>query len=110
MEFHSENRRSFKTRVRDIDGQLLNRTTYKANLTILVCYFNNKRRAHRIGWPAKFNLDSIEYCVNGKRHRLNGPAVIKSNGIVGYYVNGTQYTEEEYPKAVLNYNLKQMLG
>jgi hypothetical protein len=37
--------------------------------------------------------------TNGKPHRLTGPACIHSNGTLEYYVEGNQYTKEEYEKA-----------
>jgi hypothetical protein len=49
------------------------------------------------------------YGLGDKRHRIGGPALIYSSGTQEYWVGGIQYTEEQYPKAVLEYKLKQLV-
>ena len=44
------------------------------------------------------------YCVNGKCHRTDGPAIEYSNGKKFWYINGTQYTEDEYNTQIYLYN------
>ena len=36
------------------------------------------------------------YIIENKWHRLDGPALIRSNGVDGYYINDKQLTEEEF--------------
>ena len=46
-----------------------------------------------------------EWWKDGQCHRLNGPAVEKSNGEKCWYIEGKKYTEEEWKKlsfAILN--------
>jgi hypothetical protein len=69
----------------DIDGQVLTKITDIHNEIV---YRNTK----------------------GDWHRIGGPAVIRQNGYQFYYVDDIQYTKEQYPKAVLEYNLKQLVG
>jgi hypothetical protein len=66
---------------------------------------------HNSEGPATIYPDGSQfYCVNGKIHRLDGPAYIWSDGTKQYYVNNIEYTKEEYPQAVLEYKLKQLVG
>lgn len=48
--------------------------------------------------------------LNGRLHRIDGPAKIYGNGYQEYWVTGTKYTEQEYPKAVFEFKLKQCIG
>jgi hypothetical protein len=69
----------------DTDGQVLIKTINKYGTTV---YRNNKCQLHRLG----------------------GPAIIRSNGTQFYYVDGIEYTKEQYPQAVVEYKLKQLVG
>jgi hypothetical protein len=115
----------------DTDGQVLTKTTY-ANGTIH--YLNTKGQYHRIGGPAViypsgsqfywvngkrhrtdgpakiFGTGSQEYWVKGKLHRIEGPAIIHPDGFQFYYVDDVKYIKDEYPKAVVEYRLKQLVG
>jgi len=72
---------------------------------------------HRVDGPAYIRYDINankkieEYCVDGKIHRLNGPAVIQyaeDGNIIYevYYINGIEYTEENYHKELLKLKLQ----
>jgi hypothetical protein len=43
-------------------------------------------------------------------HRIDGPAYIDPDGYREYWVDDIQYTEEQYPKAIIEYKLKQLVG
>lgn len=55
-------------------------------------------RLHRINGPAIIRSNrSYAWYNHGKRHRLDGPAIIhKSDGHVEYWVNGNLITEYEH--------------
>ena len=36
------------------------------------------------------------YCIEDKAHRLDGPAVIRSNGLEEYWINNEYLTKEEF--------------
>ena len=62
-------------------------------------YLNGKR--HRLDGPAIiWNDGSKSWFVHGKRHRLDGPAIIRADGTKDWLVNGIQYTEEEFNNMV----------
>ena len=44
--------------------------------------------------------DRIEYRVDGKLHREDGPAIEHSDGSKEWWVNGVQFTEEEFKNLV----------
>lgn len=93
-----------KEQVIDTDGQIL-------TIQKIIEYVNSKGQYHRLGGPARIHPNEvIEYYVEGKLHRLDGPAVIWGNGLKFYYVDDVKFSEENYPKAVLNYKLKQLVG
>ena len=52
-------------------------------------YYKN-RVLHRDGdLPAVISArGDLEYWKNGKRHRDNGPAIIRKNGVCSWYING----------------------
>jgi hypothetical protein len=35
------------------------------------------------------------YC-NGKRHRLDGPAVVWPNGVVAWFIDGKEFTQKQF--------------
>ena len=81
----------------NIDGEfheLENNPTYIESaiklgydVEIDVWYINGK--LHRINGPAKkFSSGDKEWWVNGKRHREDGPAVEWSDGGIEWWVNG----------------------
>lgn len=42
--------------------------------------------------------------LNGDLHRTDGPAVERNDGYKEYWIQGKQYTEEEYKKKSLDNN------
>lgn len=52
---------------------------------------------HRLNEPARILKEGVEYWFNGKRHRLNGPAVTGSHVHSDqYWINGIRLTEREF--------------
>ena len=52
---------------------------------------------HREDGPAIIRPDGTKYwCKNGEYHREDGPAVIWPDGIKEWYLNGERYTEKEF--------------
>jgi len=62
-------------------------------------------KLHRVDGPACELADgSKAWFINGGLHRVDGPAVIMANGYKEWWMNGIQYTsEKEYAKAVEQY-------
>jgi len=51
---------------------------------------------HRVERPAVIQADGSErWYLHSKLHREDGPAVIWPSGIVGWYLNGKELTEDE---------------
>jgi hypothetical protein len=44
------------------------------------------------------------YCQDGKLHRLDGPAFIRSNGEKRYWIEGEEYTESKFSEKIQNLN------
>ena len=60
-------------------------------------------RQHRDGGPAVIWFDGEqEWHHNGKLHRLDGPAR-EWKTMERFFVNGVEYTAQQFPKAVANY-------
>lgn len=54
-------------------------------------------KLHRIGGPAVTWEDGIEeYWMNGKRHRTDGPAYVYPTGAKEYWLNGEEITYSEW--------------
>jgi hypothetical protein len=97
-----------QVQVIDTDGQIITKTTYDNGY---IEYRNTKDQNHRTDGPARIWPDGTQfYYVDGKLHRIDGSAIIRPNGTQFYYVDDIEYTEDEYPKAVLEYKLKQLVG
>jgi hypothetical protein len=78
-------------------------------------WYNELGQLHREGNPAVVFAEIVKvWYYYGKRHRLDGPAlVINSTTVyssVSYYIEGKKYTKEDYPQAVLQYKLRQLLN
>ena len=43
-----------------------------------------------------YDNGSKEWCLNGKLHREDGPAVERADGSKSWYLNGKELTEEEF--------------
>ena len=69
-------------------------------------------KLHRLDGPAIDYTDGYKaWWVDGKLHRLNGPAIERANGNKEWHVDGVELTEEEFnshPK-VCNYLFKLIL-
>ena len=65
-------------------------------------WVENKR--HRLDGPAvEHAYGGEEWWVDNKRHREDGPAVERANGSKEWWVDHEEFTEEEFPEAVLAY-------
>lgn len=54
-------------------------------------------KCHKIVWSDGHHK---EWWFEGKKHRLDGPAIEKANGRKIWYIEGKEYTEEEFNKYV----------
>jgi hypothetical protein len=64
---------------------------------------------HREDGPAlEWNNGRKEWHINGLRHREDGPA-IEGNNNKYWYINGKQYTENEYKYEMRSRKLKKLL-
>lgn len=76
-----------------------------------VWYLKSGSVYHRTDGPAVERLDGYKaWYLYGLRHRIDGPAIMYPNGQKYYWLNGTEYTEEHYLQAVIEYKLKQFIG
>lgn len=48
-------------------------------------------RLHAIGKPARVNQEGSVWMVNGKEHRVDGPAVENKNGSEEWWLNGKRH-------------------
>jgi hypothetical protein len=56
---------------------------------------------HRLDGPAvEYANGSKAWCQNGEPHRLDGPAVEWADGEKYWYIEGKEYTEEQFNKIV----------
>ena len=66
-------------------------------------YWYKEGKEHRTNGPAKVHPDGrfdTEWYKEGKRHRLDGPAVTWVSGAEFYYLNGKEYTKNEFDAAL----------
>lgn len=62
--------------------------------------------AHRVDGPAvEMNNGTKFWRINGKLHRLDGPAVEYFTGEKLWYVDGRQYSEKDFPTAIIMFSL-----
>lgn len=65
---------------------------------------NSDGKRHNIEGPAVVYPDgSYEYWLEGKLHNLNGPAVVRADGSTEYFVDGRSVTKIGYCKSVERY-------
>ena len=73
-------------------------------------FYDKHKRRHRLNKPAVENITGKAWYVNGKLHRLDGPAVEWNASIElnCWYIEGNEIEKERYPKKVEEYllNLK----
>jgi hypothetical protein len=70
-----------------------------------VRYYSDKalKKLHRTDGPAVISGGRYGYkqwWKDGVRHRTDGPAVEYAYGVEKYFLNGTEYTEQQYRKLV----------
>ena len=59
------------------------------------------KKRHRIDGPAVERADGIKaWYIDGKLHRLDGPAVEHANGAKYWYIDGKYHSEQEYRQIV----------
>jgi hypothetical protein len=59
--------------------------------------------------PAVICLDGTrEWHKHDKRHRETGPARIGSDGTQEWWIGGTQVSEADYPRALLEWKVRQV--
>ena len=70
---------------------------YKNDYKTIVYYKKNTSLVHNPYGPAIIYLDGSEiYCIDGKLHRLDGPAKISKGGQEEYYINGENINKKEF--------------
>jgi hypothetical protein len=58
-------------------------------------------KLHREDGPAiEYPNGTNKWYINGQPHREDGPAVEYSDGIKSWYLNGIKYTEEQFNKKI----------
>ena len=56
-------------------------------------------KLHRVDGPAfEYSNGYKEWYLNGKRHREDGPAIEGANGTKAWYLNGKQLTKKQHKK------------
>ena len=67
-------------------------------------------RCHRVDGPAIIRADGHqEWRVDGKLHRVDGPAIVHTNGTQSWWVDGKSVNEENFEEAVKLYHCRQVL-
>ena len=62
-------------------------------------YYNDKHELHRLDGPALVYSDGEKHWfLNGKRHKIDGPAIEYTNGHKEYYLNGFKYSFNEWDR------------
>ena len=59
-------------------------------------YWNSKGHLHREDGPAIEKYHVKSWYVNGKCHRVDGPAIEYTNGFKCWFINGRQYSFDEW--------------
>jgi hypothetical protein len=63
-------------------------------------WYNEEQELHRENEPAVVYIGGAKmYFVNGRKHREDGPAIDFKN-IKEWYIDGVQYSEEEFLRIV----------
>lgn len=69
-------------------------------------WYKNGKLDRKIG-PAIITESSECWYTENKLNRLDGPAIIYTNGSKQYYIEGVNYTKEEYNKIIENYTINE---
>lgn len=75
------------------DGIIINRNGVKITANIIDLGNGYKVTKWTDGWET--------YRLEGIKHREDGPAVIRNDGIKSYYLFGVAYSEEDYNQMIL---------
>jgi len=59
-------------------------------------YYDTSKQLHRVDGPAIESKDYKAWYVDGKLHRIDSPAVEYANGTKSWYIDGEEYSEEEF--------------
>lgn len=79
--------------------EILQTTCEVNSIGIKFWYLNGK--LHRLDGPAIEIADGTkQWYLNDKKHRIDGPAVEMANGQKEWWIDGKKYTEEEFNKEV----------
>lgn len=71
---------------------------------MIIKFLNKNDNWHRLNGPALFDITGyILYCKNNIPHRTDGPAIFYSNDEFYYFLNGKEYSKNEY-----NYKIKKI--
>lgn len=65
---------------------------------------------HRLDGPAYESLDYKSWYKKGKQHRLDGPAVEHVDGKKEWWIEGKEYSEEEFNHIIEKRNLNKRLN
>jgi hypothetical protein len=72
-------------------------------------YLNDLVQLHKTDGPAvEYNGDKWWY-INDKLHREDGPAIEYNNGLKSWYLNGINYTEDQYHQELIKLKLKRLV-
>ena len=73
-------------------------------------WYNLEGKYHRIDGPAIEYADGYkEWWINGKLHRTDGPAIEWVDGYKEWWINGENYSEQSFNEYIKNQN-KPCLG
>ncbi len=73
-----------------------------------VCRFDKNNQYHCETGPAyKDNTGFTSWHIHGKRHRLDGPAIISRNLEDGmYFINGKEYSKEKFDEMTKKFKVE----
>ncbi len=73
-------------------------------------YRNESGKYHRLDGPAVEDGGYKSWWINGLRHREDGPAIEWSDGTKWWYLNGINYTEEQFHQEIIKLKLKRLVN
>ena len=60
-------------------------------------YYNSDNKLHRVNGPAVIYTNGDKSWIqNDKYHRLDGPAIVCSDGVRSWYIDGKYHSEEAF--------------
>ncbi len=89
-------------------------TSIKKEFPNRIEYQNEQGHPHRtdgpaVEWKSGYFIGEKWWYINGNRHREDGPAVEYTNGNKEWYLNGIEYSEEEWLQEITKVKLKRIL-